>query len=172
MASYRVFEFPFALPQEKAGGDNLCFVRDRFSFPAFFFPALWLLWQRLWLVFAAFLILMAFFLFLIEWISPVAVFLLHTLLGLYIGFEGTNLKALKLKRRGWQETGVIIAGSEEEAEVRFFSTRKGAPPRTPDVTLPAGVLQSRSTPLPSARGRTTSSVVIGGFPTHPHGSRS
>lgn len=170
MASYRVFEFPHALPQKKAAGEDVRFIRDGFSFLALVFPTIWLLWQRLWIAFALFVMLMAAFVFIADKISPLLVVLLNALVGLYLGLEGTNLKSLKLKNKGWQEVDVIIANDEEEAEVRFFSKRmnehavreENVP--TPETGPP---LQAR-TPVLTQKKRS----VIGGFPSHPVGTRS
>lgn len=124
MASYRVFEHPHALPEKRLAGENVRFVRDGFSFPAVVFPFIWLLWQRLWIALAAFVLLAAVFILLADKISPLLVVFLNGLVGLYLGFEGTNLKATTLKNAGWQETNIVIASDEEEAELRYFSKKE------------------------------------------------
>jgi Protein of unknown function (DUF2628) len=59
MAVYSVFEPP------ERGGDatehagEFVFVRDGFSFPAFLFGPLWMLWHRLWLVVIGYIIAVA-----------------------------------------------------------------------------------------------------------------
>ena len=169
MASYRVFEFPHALPQVRAAGDDVRFVRDCFLFSALIFPSIWLLWHRFWISFAAFILLMTSFIFIADIISPALVVFLNALVGLYLGFEGTNLKAIKLKNTGWNEVGVIIANDEEEAEIRFFSKKmnEGAMEDFASIqnTKPKRPILAPQTPQKLR-------PVIGGLPTRPAGSRS
>lgn len=169
MASYRVFELPHALPQARAAGEDVCFVRDCFLFSALIFPSIWLLWHRLWISFAAFILLMASFIFIADIISPALVVFLNALVGLYLGFEGTNLKAIKLKNSGWNEVGVVIASDEEEAEMRFFSKKVNEGVLEDFVSIqPTKPKKPIRAPHTSQKPR----PIIGGFPTRPAGSRS
>ncbi|MEP3524309.1 MAG: DUF2628 domain-containing protein [Hyphomicrobiales bacterium] len=169
MASYRVFELPHALPQERAAGEDVRFIRDCFLFSALIFPAVWLLWHRLWISFVVFILLMTSFIFIADIINPALVVFLNALVGLYLGFEGANLKAIKLKNSGWHEVGVVIANDEEEAEMRFFSKRANESAMEDVVSIqptkpkrPIRVPHTSQKPHP----------IIGGFPTRPAGSRS
>ena len=117
MASYVVMQ-----PEGNAGADAeaAVFVRDGFAYIAFFLPMLWLLWHRLWmeaaLALAATLALTA--------LGNVSGFgmtapLLSLLVSLYAGLEGAALRIAALRRRGWRELGVVVADSQDDAEIRW-----------------------------------------------------
>lgn len=171
MASYRVFEFPDALPTKKAASEDVCFVRDGFSFTALVFPSIWLLWHRLWMSFAFFVLLMASFIFIADTISPVLGVFLNALVGFYFSFEGTNLKAVKLKNAGWHEVDVIVASDEEEAEVRYFSNRlrtTSSDELSAELVTTAKAQRFIRPYSPSSKNR----QIIGGFTSSLAGSRS
>lgn len=169
MASYRVFEFSYALPKKSAAGEDVRFVRDGFSYGALIFPAIWLLWNRLWMIFAGFLGFAAIFVLAADSINPILAVFLNALVGLYLGFEGTNLKAMKLRNTGWHETDIVIGGDEEEAELRYFSKQ-----RKNEGSKQAPVSEEMKPPIMSrARSRPAAKrQVIGSFPLRPSGSRS
>lgn len=171
MASYRVFEFPGALPTRKAAGEDVRFVRDGFSFAALVFPSIWLLWHRLWMSFAFFVLLMASFIFVADTISPVLGVFLNALVGFYLGFEGTNLKSVKLKNAGWHEVDVIVASDEEEAEVRYFSNRLRTVSSDEVNAAPVTTATAQRFIKPFS-SPSKNRQIIGGFPSSPAGSRS
>ena len=118
MATYIVMEPP-AIDQDDAT-DRARMIRDGFSFPAFVFAPLWLLWHRMWieaaLVFAAGLIIA-------EAAERAGLgaagSLVSLILSLFIALEGQRLYAWALRRRGWDYWGVVDAGSAVDAEARY-----------------------------------------------------
>lgn len=101
-------------------GPDLAFVRDGFSFWAFVFPPLWLLWRRLWLealaVFAVLLAATA--LDTVGGMAPAAS-IVSLLVSVFVGIEGNGLRVAAYERRGWTADAAIDAGSVDEAELRY-----------------------------------------------------
>jgi Protein of unknown function (DUF2628) len=105
-----------------ARADKLAFVKEGFSWPAFFVPALWLIFHRMWIelaiVIVAFLALQWAFGFdeqgqrVFGWVS----FALFTL----FAFEANDLRSAALERRGYQLAGVAMGKDQTEAELSFF----------------------------------------------------
>jgi|RhiMetdeSRZDD1v2_1073273.scaffolds.fasta_scaffold06316_4 uncharacterized protein DUF2628 len=117
--------------------DHTVFVKEGFSWPAFFFPPIWLLYQRLWLAFALYVLAVAA-------IStgasaaglpggPVTVLILA--LNLILGFEANDMRRSALLRRGYSEEGPLLGENLLHAETRYFGPRlaHGAPAATPDA---------------------------------------
>lgn len=163
MATYRVFEFPNALAQAVADGDNVRLVRDGFSVLALLFPVLWLLWHRLWLELVVYIIFLTAF----SLSQPVLGIVMNALLGLYVAFEGTNFLASKLTYHGWNEVDLVLAGNVEEAEARAFS-RRTLPAKAPVHVKP----DARPVVSPPVRPLQKKRQVIGTFSNTPSGSRS
>lgn len=141
MASYIVMEPPAASDEEAVDGARL--IRDGFSFPAFVVSPLWLLWHRLWIEAALFFAGSLAIVTAAEQagLGP-AGSALSFLLSLYVGLEGQKLRTAALRRRGWEEWGVVHADSEEDAEIRYasqigqdYGDREGAQPG-PAVLVP------------------------------------
>lgn len=105
-------------------------LRDGFSFGAFLFGPLWLLWHRAWipaaLSFAAFVIVGA----LVH--EPFEGFVRLGLMVL-IGQTGNDLRAWSLERRGYLLAHVLTARSETDALARLLSNR-------PDLVARAAAL--------------------------------
>ena len=135
MASFVVMEPP-------AGGTaNALLVRDRFTLVGFLLPPIWLLWHRLWieaLVAAAVLLALAAFGEMAG--SGFLASGLSLLVSVYVGLEGPALRLYALRRRGWQETGIIDAGDRGDAEIRLFAReeRPATLPPAPRPAVPAG----------------------------------
>jgi hypothetical protein len=133
VASYVVMQPPGG----SAGSAEL--VRDRFAWLGFLFPPVWLVWHRLWI--EALLTLAA----------SVALTALGDAAGLgllaaglslfvsvYVGLEGPALRLAALRRRGWLETGVVEAGSHDEAEIRLLAGSEApAASQAPHAAVPA-----------------------------------
>ena len=160
MAAYRVFEFPNAMPEQVQDGRNVELIRDGFSFLVLLFPALWLLWNRVWFGFAIYIVFILAFVLASELINPLIGLFLNSLLGLYLAFEGTNWRANKYLRNGWQEVDVVLASNYEEAEMRAFANRDGVLPQMEAV--PAAIMQ---TPKVPKRQPVKTRSVIGSFPS-------
>jgi hypothetical protein len=110
---------------EPAGGwragnaTDAAFVRDGFSFLAFLMPPLWLLAHRLWIeaiLATAALILAA---ALTQLSGFTTAILLWLLVSAFVGLEGNALRIAALRRRGWQEWGVVEAGSLDDADAHY-----------------------------------------------------
>jgi len=109
------------------------FVREGFSWGAFFFSVLWALRYRMWvtalLIFAV-SVALEFAADLLR-LDPITDAAIGVALALIIGWEGNDWRRRSLDRRGYVTAAVIAAESLLEAERRFFA-------RTADVTLGDG----------------------------------
>jgi hypothetical protein len=114
--------------------DRAIFVKEGFSWPAFFFSLIWLLYQRLWLASAVYLLAAAA-------ISAAAgaadlpdgpITALFLALSLILGFEANDIKRRALFRRGYSEEGPLLGDNLLHAETRYFGPRPvhGAPAST------------------------------------------
>ncbi|MDW6024508.1 DUF2628 domain-containing protein [Mesorhizobium sp. BAC0120] len=117
MASWVVFQPP---QTGRATEQDPVFVRDGFSWLAFLFSPLWLLWHRLWVeavaVFAALLAASA-----LERVQGLglAASLAGVLIAIFIGLEGNGMRIAAFRRRGWRFWGAVDADSELDAEARY-----------------------------------------------------
>jgi hypothetical protein len=132
MASYVVME-----PPGRAGGGEAILVHDGFSWLAFFFSPLWLLWHRLWIeALLAFIVLG-----LLSALSEMAGVglagpLLTLLVSLFIGLEGQGLRLAALRRRGWRDIGVVEAQGLADGEIRHAATLEAEPEPQGPVLMP------------------------------------
>lgn len=149
-----------------AGMERFVFVRDGFSWAAFFFGAFWMLWHRLWLVLLGYLVVVGALEFLLRLIgaSMGARILIGFLIALLVGLEAASLRRWTLTRRGWRDHGIVIGDDLEGAERRFFAalTPAGVPKSVATSPATASLVQR---PQPSAP-----TGVVGLFP-QPGGSR-
>ena len=164
MTVYSVYE-PRTQPADIAErADRLAFVKEGFSWIAFFVPALWLIFYRMWIELIVFLIGLAALQWafgsseqgkmLFGWVS-FAVFVLFA-------FEANDLRQAALERRGYHLVGVASGRDRSQAELSFFRTwlaEQARPVRAPDRPPDRG----RGEPTPSA-ARGESEEVIGLFP--------
>jgi hypothetical protein len=151
MASYVVM-------RPAADGDaeaRTVLIRDGFSVWAFVIPLFWFLWYRLWietiLIVAATALLAA--------LDKAANFGdwpmigLSLLVNLLAGLEGNDRRIEKLRRKGYVETGVVVARNRAEAEERCFGVGEeysGAE----SMPVPAA-------PAPSSRPATDNGGLVG-----------
>jgi len=148
MASWIVMEKPRG-SQETL---ELDFIRDGFSFLAFLFPPLWLLWHRLWieaaLTFAVLLGGAA-----LERVTGLglAAPLLSFLVSIFIGLEGNGLRVNALLRRGWDILTVIEADDVADAETRYAADADedgdGIPDRYQIVPSPTPAAAASAAPV-------------------------
>jgi uncharacterized protein DUF2628 len=118
MASWVVLQAPPGAGARR--GEELVFLRDGFSFLAFLFPPLWLLWHRLWVeAVVTFAILLA--LSALERAGGVATAapVLSLLVSIFVGFEGNAMRIARRQRRGWRVATVIDADGVDDAETRY-----------------------------------------------------
>jgi hypothetical protein len=141
MAVYTVHEPP-PTPEESAPDpERFIFVRDGFSFAAFLFGPLWMLWHRMWLVCFGYVIVASILEFALHSVgaSTGMTTLAGFLLALLNGFEAPSLRRFALARRRWASVGIIVGDNLESAEQRFFDAwarpgRGGRPRReAPEV---------------------------------------
>ncbi|MHB8886641.1 MAG: DUF2628 domain-containing protein [Methylovirgula sp.] len=114
--------------------DRAVFLREGFSWLAFFFPLLWLLWHRLWAFAALWLVGEG----LLAWLAMQhfgvgTTLLIGLALRLLLGLEGNGLLRRKLAGRRYRLIDVITAEVAETAE-RLFFNRLSQPQ---DATAPA-----------------------------------
>lgn len=123
MASFTVY----APPGAQLTPEKIVFLRDGFSTPAFLLGPVWLLWKRAWLPAAAVVALLSLLTLLtkLPGASPFLPGFLGMALAVWIGFEGRQIQAWSLQRRGYVESDLVVAGNEEEAEDVYFA-RLGA----------------------------------------------
>jgi hypothetical protein len=174
MAVYSVFEPPQRASRTAARGaaraaspgaaaeraERFVFLRDGFSWGAFLFGPLWLLYRRLWLVLVGYVIVVAALhvgLFAAR-VGSGAEIVVSVLVALLLGFEASTLRRFKLVRRRWREIGIVTGDDLEHAERRFF-----------DAWV-AGEEARPAPPVTILRPPSPSSDVIGLFP-EPGGSR-
>lgn len=122
MAVYSVYEPPNPPADLNLRAEKLAFVKEGFSWPALFVPALWLIYQRMWLELIVFLAIFTVLPFafgldrqneaLMGWISFGIVLL--------FAFEANDLRCASLERRGYNLAGVAMGSSRAEAELDFF----------------------------------------------------
>ncbi|MGH6866261.1 MAG: DUF2628 domain-containing protein [Methyloceanibacter sp.] len=150
MTTYSVYEPSGDDTDIEARAERVAFVKEGFSWPAFFVPALLLIYHRMWIELAVFVAIFmvlpwAFGLDgqterLFGWISFALIIL--------FAFEANDLRGAALQRRGYRLAGVATGRDRHEAEHAFFKTwlpgakRARAPqsPRKPqrDSDAPAG----------------------------------
>ena len=122
MAAYTVHEPPLKRYDAVADPDRFVFVRDGFSFWAFLFGPLWMLYHRMWLALVCYLVVMGALqigLHQLEMPAEIAS-LVGFLFALLIGFEAGTLRRFTLARRKWENAGVVVGDDRESAERRFF----------------------------------------------------
>lgn len=119
--------------QEAAGsltglGETAIFVKEGFSWPAFFFPLIWLLYKRMWIVLAFYVVATTAMAILAETtpVSDDAVFLCNLAVSLILGLEGNDLYRWTLARRRYREQAVVIGSNQVTAEQRYFDAAANA----------------------------------------------
>jgi len=135
--------FTVMIPPPGSGGPREEIERARllpesFTWGAFIFTGLWLLFNRLWLASLVFAGLWG----ALFWGGPRlglgggSIALAQFALGLFLGLEGQHLIARKLARQGWRLADVVEAPDLPAAERRFFERAlagEGAPrPAAPE----------------------------------------
>lgn len=122
-------------------------VQDGFSWLAFFFPWLWLFWNRLWITGIAALLMQigTGLLMDIPGFGP-AGFLAGFAFSLLIGLEGRHYRSEVLIRSGWTLEMVIAAPDIQLAEEIYFSGL----PQPEEKQLPASAEWARQAKPPAA----------------------
>jgi hypothetical protein len=160
MTIYTVHAPPLRGSETAPDPERFVFIRDGFSFWAFVFAPLWLLWRRLWLAllfYVAVIVALEGGMWLLRVPYP-ARSIVIVLISLLIGMEAGTIRRWTLKRRGWRQLGVVTGNNHEAAERRFFDTwvAQMAAPRPP-ATPPQPM-------SPNMRVPPDASDIIGLFP--------
>jgi hypothetical protein len=161
MPAYTVHELPPPPGQSDSDPARIMFVPDGFSFWAFLFGPLWLLWHRLWLALVGYIVVaIVLHLALVglgaQTETRIAVSLLFALL---FGLEANSLRRWTFSRRSWKNVGIVVADDIEHAERRFFDAWTGQiTGRSPRAAAAPPALPAAAT----ARGG--AGDVIGVFP--------
>lgn len=158
--------FTVHMPPPRVGKDaneSVEFVQDSFSPIAFVAPWLYFLTNRMWLETFVYVALSAIVIagFWLAGLPDPIRLLMSIALNLLIGLEAVTLKRWLLSRRGYREIGVVVAGSKDEAERRWFAE--------------AGAQPAARAPVAATSMPTTGSAqpIIGFFPdaqTRPRGA--
>lgn len=148
MAVYVVMEPPGTNRSDGAAGAVL--VRDAFSLLAFLLPPLWLLWHRLWIE-AALAFALGVGLTALGEVAGLgfAGAVLSLAVSIYVGLEGPALRVNVMRRRGWQEWGVVEGSDLAEAEIRYADGVRSDDTVSPEVPRSSGPFQLTGRPAPS-----------------------
>jgi hypothetical protein len=100
----------------------LSFIQEGWSFWAFVFNVLWLIFMRLWLHGAAFFVILSILGFLHQdgKISAEVLMLCNLLINIYISLNARDYLAVKLEKSGYKLVDIVIAHDLEEAEFRYL----------------------------------------------------
>ena len=141
--------------------ERAVFLREGFSWPAFVFALLWLVWHRLWAIAALWLVASGLLAWLAVWHFGLGTTLLIALaLRILLGIEGNGLLRRQLARRRYRLIGVVAAPASETAERLFFnrlSEPQAAPTPAPKDAPTGPPMPNRDTevlgvfPLPEER---------------------
>ncbi|PWW00532.1 uncharacterized protein DUF2628 [Hoeflea marina] len=130
-----------ARPEAPLPDDGSVVIRDSFSWPAFWFSALWLLTSRLWL--QAALVIFGLVIAVLAMATPhwtLAGCVLAFCIVLCVGLEGANWRVRTLVRRGWRLVDVIEAPDAETA----FDMHVAGWPDAARVLRPAAAAPARA----------------------------
>ena len=149
MSVYTVHEPPLRAAEVSADPQRFVFVRDGFYFWAFLLTPLWMIRHRLWMVLVLYLVLTAGLETVLRILggSGVVIALVGVLISLLAGLEAATLRRFTLRRRRWQNVGIVSGRGIEDAERRFFdgwvsnaAVRNVAPP--PPVAPISGMTET------------------------------
>jgi hypothetical protein len=145
---------------EPASPERFAFIKDGFSWPAFFVPILWILWHRLWLTLVWYVV----FVLSVAWIGRLVsqdVASLVALLGtILLALEANNIRRMALESRDWEEIGASFGRNISEAEARFFA---GVTEETDPRDRRAAMLRATHSPE-HPHTETTDEPILGLFP--------
>jgi hypothetical protein len=162
---YSVYEPASEAPNIEARADALQFVKEGFSWPAFFVPVLWLIYCRMWIEFFLFIVIFGALQWALGLDKPghdVFGWILVALFALF-AFEANDLRGAALERRGYRLIGVAEGRWRTDAELSFF--RAWLPQEAKSSRASERGVErahAKGSPAPVARGE--GEEVIGLFP--------
>jgi len=162
---FSVYEPANEAPDIEARADALQFVKEGFSWPAFFVPALWLIYCRMWIELALFVVIFVALQWAFGMDRPWQDLLGWTLFALF-AFEANDLRGAALERNGYRLIGVAEGRNRTDAELSFFETwlpQQGKQARTAErAERAARAPRDAEKPTPGSTGE--GEDVIGLFP--------
>jgi hypothetical protein len=163
MPAYTVHQPPTREHEAQNDPARFVFVRDGFSFPAFLFTPLWMLFRRMWLVLLLYIVAIAALQGALAYAgasSGVRVFA-GALIAFLVGLESSTLRRWSLTRRRCELLGFVVGDDRESAEQRFFSSwLEQGRARTTPVTPPSDSSVAKPYPrMPKGDGD-----ILGLFP--------
>jgi hypothetical protein len=165
MASYSMHLPPGGAARRLEDVDRLVFVREGFSWLAFLFPVLWLLWHRMWLPLLGYLLVVLLFRFGGDafGVSEMGMTLAALMAQLLFGFEANALRRWSLVRKGWSMQAVVEGRNHLAAEVRALGLWLEGASFEAASDAPDGEPPSRTPPRAPMAARAEPSYVIGSF---------
>ncbi len=164
MTVFAVYEPRVQAPDVTERADRLAFVKEGFSWPAFFVPLLWLIYHRMWIELIVLLLVYIGlrFAFGTDAQGPAFMAWASFAIGVLFAFEANDLRAASLERRGYRFAGAASGRDRVDAERSFFSVwlpQQGSA-REPVVPPEPRRDTGARAPLPRGEGE----EVIGLFP--------
>ena len=165
MQYYSVYETDTSPANLVERADKLAFVKEGFSWTAFFFGALWLIYQRMWIELILFLVAFS----ALQWVFGLgeqaqALFGWASLaLVVLFAFEASDLRIAALERRGYRLAGVVSGRDRADAELSFFRAwlaQQAKAAKAPE----RGQGRPRDSQAPASGARGETEEVIGLFP--------
>lgn len=122
MKTYTVHQPPGESADVGALAERIVFIREGFSWFAFLFPVVWLVWNRLWLEFIGFIGVIVLVELLAQALGagPMLGAWLAAAIGLVLGFEAHDLRRGKLERSGWRMVATVVGPDRVACELKFF----------------------------------------------------
>lgn len=171
MTTYSVYEPTMGAVEPASRAARVAFVKEGFSWPAFFVPLVWLIYQRMWIELVVLVVLLG----LLQWtigadeqtrtLFTWASFAFSVL----SGFVANDLRGFALERRGYRYAGSVSGRNREEAELQFFRAwlpEQGKAERRPEARASARSIAragvAAEIAMPSRAGE--AEEVIGLFP--------
>jgi hypothetical protein len=165
MSVYTIHEQPLSIHDGVADADRHVFVRDGFSWAAFLFTPLWMIWHRLWLVLIGYVVLSVLLDFSLGAVGvpSVLIVLAGVMISLLVGLEAATIRQFMLRRAHWKNVGIVSGLDIEDAERRFFDSwlRRRQTQRTATPSASGPSPQDRPVARPPDAN---SGDVIGLFP--------
>jgi hypothetical protein len=151
VTTYAIYEPAEAAPDIADRAEQIAFVKEGFSWPALFFPAFWLIYQRMWIELGLLVLLFLLIASLLGTADLGSTLVNFTSFGVVVlfAFEANDLLGAALERRGYRYVGTVIGPDREAAELSFFKAwlpERRREERPPERGLaPQGMVPSRRT---------------------------